>query len=482
VEGKILKHTTIWQDYARKACQRQLNARVLAAFNTNIDAVVHVTTELMEKITANDTSIDWKEVASGSADQITTVKSKEDLLIILKDCLSGGKSFHIVLDNLALLDWLDEHFTGARESMGGQAGIIANQMAALGAQSMVYTPLLSPKQGKLFAEGVTTPVVADDRLEILPVPEAVRKDDETKINWIFEYAKGEAIPFGEEVVTTPRANRVILATRPRGSVMSFDDRIAAHLPELGKNIDVAFMAGYHYAEPVNTDGRTFDEFMADSVHHLHALKEQNPKLVAHFEYVPMKMPELEPKMLEAICREIKSFGINENEIKRVLREFGFEAEMEEIERHERAYSLYKGALQLFGHLKLDRIHVHNLGYYVMLLRKPYPIAPDEVRQSCLYASSVNAMKAKYGGYVRPERLAEAAELELSDVGFEQLAGIAKELEGEHPQAASLLTDGYLEFDDHYLVVVPAHIVPNPVSTVGMGDTISSSSYAAEVMS
>ena len=28
----------------------------------------------------------------------------------------------------------------------------------------------------------------------------------------------------------------------------------------------------------------------------------------------------------------------------MLREFGFEAEMEEIETHERAYSLYQGAL------------------------------------------------------------------------------------------------------------------------------------------
>ena len=32
----------------------------------------------------------------------------------------------------------------------------------------------------------------------------------------------------------------------------------------------------------------------------------------------------------------------------------------------------------------------------------------------------------------------------------------------------------MEWDDHYLLLVPAHVVPDPVSTVGMGDTISSS--------
>ena len=126
----------------------------------------------------------------------------------------------------------------------------------------------------------------------------------------------------------------------------------------------------------------------------------------------------------------------------MLREFGFEAEMEEIETHERAYSLYQGALRLFRRLELDRIHVHNLGYYVMVLRKPYPVTPEEVRQACLYASSVNAMKAKYGGYVTREQLEEAAEMRLSDIGFEQLAG-GKGAESSHPQAANLLTEDIL---------------------------------------
>ncbi len=105
----------------------------------------------------------------------------------------------------------------------------------------------------------------------------------------------------------------------------------------------------------------------------------------------------------------------------------------------------------------------------------------EVRQSCLFASAVNAMKASYGGYVQREQLAEAAKLSLSDIGFQQLVGMAEELKAEHPQAEDLLTDGYLEFEDHYLVVTPAHVIPNPVSTVGMGDTISSASYAAELV-
>jgi ADP-dependent phosphofructokinase/glucokinase len=42
-----------------------------------------------------------------------------------------------------------------------------------------------------------------------------------------------------------------------------------------------------------------------------------------------------------------------------------------------------------------------------------------------------------------------------------------------------LETGIYEGEDHYLLVVPAHVIPNPVSTVGMGDTISSTSFALE---
>ncbi len=41
------------------------------------------------------------------------------------------------------------------------------------------------------------------------------------------------------------------------------------------------------------------------------------------------------------------------------------------------------------------------------------------------------------------------------------------------------TEGILEMDDHYVLIVPAHVVAEPRSTVGMGDTISSSSFSYE---
>ena len=60
----------------------------------------------------------------------------------------------------------------------------------------------------------------------------------------------------------------------------------------------------------------------------------------------------EKTVLKTIAQEIQSFGINENEIKRVLSEFGFK-ECEAIASDERAFCLYRGVLCLSKALGLS---------------------------------------------------------------------------------------------------------------------------------
>jgi len=466
---------SIWQERVEKAVNRKIDGRVFAAFNTNVDAVVHVNDDNIARI-LDDPEVRPETLSEFDADSLDTVKNKNEFAAVLKDCLGKGKSFYIVLEAVELLEWLDDMFPNRRESMGGQAGIIANQMAALGGQSIVYTSLLSPKQAGLFYPEVKSPMV-NDTLHLEPVQKAAREDDNLKINWIFEYAKDLRLQFDGEEVVTPRANRVILATRPEGVYMGFKGDVASHLQELGSHVDVAFMAGYHYAP---SDKQELRSYLGATLDSLRQLKKGNEHLRLHFEYVPMKDPSAETEVLSAIAKEIQSFGINENEIKRVLEGFGYDAECQAIEDDERAYCLYEGTRRLMEALSFERIQLHNLGYYIVTLKKPYAASPEAVRDACLFASSVNAIKARDGGYVTPDKVKEAAAIGLSAIGLEQLRGFAEELQAHGVEVPDDFTEhGILERDDHYCIFVPAHVIADPVSTVGMGDTISSSSYACE---
>ncbi len=468
----------IWQQRVENAVNKNIQSSIFAGFNTNVDAVVHCSGSNIASL-LSDPDVSLNAVNRLSVDTIETITTKNEFVAVLKDALGKGKSCYIILENLDLLDWLDQVFADRQELMGGQAGIIANQMAALKVKCLVYTSLLSKKQASMFFPEILYPVF-DEELKLVPVHEAYRPDDELKINWIFEYAKGIEFDFGGEKVLTPRANRVILATRPPGVVMGFTGDIHEHLPELGSKIDVAFMAGYHYAP---SEQPALQEYLDEVINSIRQLKKGNPDMHLHYEYVPMNDQEAEKQVLTTISQEFQSFGINENEIRRVLLGFGYQAEFEDIDNNERAFSLYKGTHKLMERLNFSRIHVHNLGYYVVLLKKPYPVDPQVVRECCLFGSSVNAIKAKYGGYVKKAQVPEAAEFGLSDIGLRQLRMFyqeAKELGLDIPE--NFVEEGIWDHGDCYVLVIPAHVVPNPVSTVGMGDTISSSCYASEYSS
>ena len=474
-QPQVQKMRAAWAEKVRKAASQKINCRVFAAFNTNVDVVVHVNNENLNRIYQRDPGILSLGLEEDFSRQADLIESPEEFISILLGAMKYGKSLYMLTTSEKLLSWLSQSFTEAREILGGQAGIIANQISNLGAEAVVYSRLLSPQQAALFKDEVLAPAVRDNQLVVEPVKQVANPNDECKVNWIFEYAKDVTVTLGDTTVTTPRANRVILATRPKNAIMSFADEMMDHLPELGKHIDLAFMAGYHYISENNPDGRSYREFLDKALKELELLRQGNPKVAVHYEYVPMKERNLEAETLAEIGNAIDSFGINENEIKLVLDDFDFQEERKELEKSERAYTLYRAALPIFRKMNLKRLHVHNLGYYVVIVSKDYHISPEICREACLYASSVNALKAKYGGFAEGERLPEAGQIELSEIGFKQLLGIKEEMD----LPDEFLETGIYEGDDHYLLVVPAHVIQNPVSTVGMGDTISSTSFALE---
>ena len=467
--------TACWQEKVREAASQKITCRVFTAFNTNVDVVVHINNDNLKRILERNPALKEKKLEEDFSRQADIIDTPEAFITMLLGAMQKGKSLYALTNCNGFLTWLEESFSEAKEILGGQAGIVANQISSLDAQAVVYSRLLSPKQAALFRDDVLAPKIENNQLILEPVKKVSRATDQCKINWIFEYAKGITIKFGDLTITTPRANRVILATRPKDAIMSFSDEMMSYLPQLGKQIDLAFMAGYHYISENNPDGRNYQEFIDKAIEEINALREENPNLAFHYEYVPMKARNLEAKTLALIGDAVESFGINENEIKLVLDDFNFLEERKALEASERAYTLYKAALPIFRKMNLKRLHVHNLGYYVVIIAKSYHVSPERCLEACLYASCVNALKAKYGGYVLADKLKEAGSYPLSSIGFKQLKGIKEELN----LTDDFLSTGIYEGDDHYLLVVPAHVIANPVSTVGMGDTISSTSFALE---
>lgn len=468
-----MPYETHWHKRLSEVIGEQLTARTFAAFNVCIDAIVNFTPsdfERLKGIVGEVTLLD--EVKP------QLVETPEQFLSVLLSALRLGKSLQCIVSD-QLTPWFEKNFTSRREEIGGQAGIIANLMASLGAESILYTPMLSSKQATLVKENVKYPVLEDGALKLEHVHTAASDEDPTKVNWIFEYAKGDTYNLFGETTVVPRANRVIFATRPKGLTMAFNKEYEAVLTEMGSFVDVGFMAGYHNVASEMPDGRSAEDYIEAERQNLSSMITGNPKAKFHLEYVTPKSVEFELPMLRAMTSVIKSFGINENEIKLVLDRLGRTAELEGVKKCESAVSLYLAGKALLDALDLERIHIHNLGYYVMVCKNT-PETSETLKsaqvEGCLYATAAVSVKAMHGGFATPESLKEVLKLSLSEIGFKQQELFAKEF----GLSEDFLERGIADMGDHYVIVTPAFIVDKPVSTVGMGDTISSCSFAYEV--
>lgn len=482
-EMKDLAVKQIWQNYLEEAVETKLQGTTFSGFNTNVDVMVALSSHAVRSLLENNPDLDQKKIEE-SLGSVAAVRTREDFVALLIDGLQNGKSLFILCENPEIMEWLQGHFLDTKDRLGGQAGIISQQMADLGARSVLYSPILSPRQAAVMDPEILYPTVTDGSFQLEKLAHCVRPGDPTHSPWVFEYGKNERFDFGFTEVVTPRANRIILVRQIPGLSYNFSQELEPHLAALGAQCQVGFVAAYHLGGPVPEDDQVRQEYFRNSAATLRRLKKDNPGLKLHFEYVPTKEPQWEREMFAEISPEIDSFGINETEIVRVLTSFGHEDLALEVRERERAYVLYQGALALKDKLGFQRVHVHNLGYYVLVLAKPYPYPVEKVRQACLFGSAVNARKALHAGFVTSDEVPQAAKLPLAERGLEELRAFAEEFREKDDQSLDVeefLKTGIAELEDHYVLVVPAQIVPNPKATVGMGDTISSSSYTAEVI-
>ena len=444
--------------------------------------------------------------ASGKAQQIleaskqepTQAENSEEFLAVLLHAMRTGKAVHVISHSEPLFEWFEETFAGPdKVRMGGQAGIIANQLALLESKVIFTSPALSKRQAGLFEKkGIEVPIVKGKKLSFATPAKAGRADDPTKVNWIFEFKRGHKVQIGTELIDPPRANRVIIASRARVEP-AFREELHPFLPQLAKKVQAAFLAGYHYLEPkfAYPDGCTWKDIIKREDKALLIFKKANPSLVSHFEYVPFPHPEIEKEVVGLITRHTDSLGCNEVELRELLHAFKCKTQEEQLSKVENAFTLYEGMRVLFDKLKLKRFHLHTLGYHLLIVAKPYPRPLEKARDAVVYAGLVATAKALSGKEITHKDLQKALEVPISETGLNQVRALEsafsiqvkgkrgrkrKEYRSLMFDARYLLKEGILDVGTHHLVVVPTQITPRPIATVGLGDVVSSVALAAEV--
>ena len=453
---------------------------MLVAYNSNIDAIKHLTEADLSKLIGlfKDTEI---------IERIETypreIKDPLDFIARLFISMREGKAAEIPTHNSDIHEWLKDHLGFDYARMGGQAGIISNLLSSLELKKVVaYIPWLSQEQAEYFVDAANLfhPKIENGKVFLKHPREAFKPNIGSKVNWILEYSKNLKVSCDGRNFTVPRDNRLIISSRPKWLRLDVDKEVYEQLNSIFP-IDGAMLSGYQMIEEEYEDGSTYKDHVASSVQVIEKLKSLNPELRIHVELTSIQNRVIRKAILtEIIAKHVHSLGLDTVEVANALNVLGHE-ELSYLVIMKEEYgitSLYQGALQLLKDLSLERVHVHSLGFYICILVKGHPLTLKEHRDVLLFSSILAAAKAVRGDIGNFMGAEVGLEVPISSDGIESLDNFKLYCVGRKLCTLEEFEYGYIYGPEHDAVIIPTKVVNKPKATVGIGDAISAGAFAA----
>ncbi|ASJ16350.1 6-phosphofructokinase [Thermococcus chitonophagus] len=434
------------------------------AYNANVDAIVNLKPEVVQGLID---SFGADEIRRKIEEYPRRIEEPIDFVARLIHALKTGKPMAVPLVNEEMHRWFDETFKYDMERIGGQAGIIANLMAGLRVKKVIaYTPFLPKRLAELFREGILYPVVEDGELKLKPIQEAYREGDPLKVNRIFEFRKGMKFKLGEEVIEVPHSGRFIVSSRFESiSRIETRDELRPFLPEIGRQVDGAILSGYQGLRLQYSDGKDANYYLRKAKEDIILLKEADIKV--HVEFASIQDRKLRKKVVTNIFPLVDSVGMDEAEIAYILSVLGYRDLADRIFTYNRIEDAILGGMIILDELNFEILQVHTIYYLMYITHRDNPLSEEELAKSLEFGTTLAAARASLGDITKPEDY----EVGLK-VPFNERSDYVK-LRFEEAKRK-------LRMREYKVVVVPTRLVPNPVSTVGLGDTISTGTFLSYI--
>jgi ADP-dependent phosphofructokinase/glucokinase len=438
---------------------------ILSVFNTNIDAVKRITPELFQQLQ------DQAGAPRGGRRE-PEIAAPADVLRGFVECFRGGIAQEWLVTSEATYRWLAEHVGHDRLQMGGQGGIIANVMATCGIQTvLVHAASLPAQQGALFVDRPNLlSATGDGRLDRAHGID--RHQDVPLIHWILEFGKGDTIQAGLERITCPRSNRFIATWDPLNFALVIDERFVAAVAEHDQHLDYCMLSGYQMLTERLSSGETSLQRIFASKRIVDQWRQDNDQLLVHFEFASTQDEAVRRQLFHEMGGWADSMGLNEQELIAILEVEG-QAELAAACRESLgSVALFEGLRWVFEHARVPRIQLHFFGLYLTLQQKGHRHTPQQTRNGMTLAATIAASKAGTGSIEDPANLLWAQGQPIGAVSERELTALAEHL-ARIDGAGGLAGEGIHEGEAFDVVAVPTIIVDDPVTLVGMGDTISS---------
>lgn len=441
---------------------------LISAFNANVDAVIKISGKTIEQIIKNQ-NMDASYLTANGA---TKIERNADAIRGLLKCFKGGIAEEWLIEGKDVFDWLNATIGYDKMQMGGQGGIVANAMAVCGVQDVFVHTASSPKdQSKLFLD-LPNLKNANTQGELQQANAIDRAADVPLIHWIIEFDKGDTVKVGDKEFTCPKANRFIATYDPLNFKLAIDPAFDALMCKASTHYDYIILSGYQMLQKEIAGGESGIDRIEASKKVIEGWRKNCPNHILHFEIASTQDTFIRKYLIENLANEVDSLGFNERELIDILEVIGEEELAAECDKNTHSSNLFKGLVKVFEYTKCPRLQLHMFGLYVTLQKKGYKVSPLMNRKGMQLAANVAATKAGTGSINDPHSLLWSKDQKVSDIGLKELSDLSETV-SEIYGTNNLIEDGIYTNDKVEVIAVPTIIIDNPITLVGMGDTISS---------
>ncbi len=435
------------------------------AYNVNVDAIVYLNEKHIESLIKEFGAEDIKRRMDEYPREIN---EPLDFVARLIHALKTGKPQAVPLVSYETDKWFNSRFKYDFERIGGQVGVIANLLANLNFNKVIaYSPLLGRKQAEMFVNrsNLLYPAVENGMLALKKPLEAYRESDPVKINRIFEFRAGTKFKLGDETIEVPYSGRFIVACRFEDfAKIETSPELKPYLSDIGEMVDGAILSGYQGLRKYYSDGKDANYYLRKAKEDIKLLRKKKD-IKIHVEFASIQDRELRKKVIYNIFPLVDSVGMDEAEIAHILSVLGYRELSDRIFTYNRIEDAVLGAKILLDELNLEILQVHTIYYLMYITHNDNPLTEEELRKSLEVGTTLAATRAFLGDIKRPEDVRVGLEIPFNE-------------KGEYVKLRFEEAKAKMRTREYKIVIIPTRLVKNPVSTVGLGDTISAGAFAS----
>lgn len=438
--------------------------KILCAYNANIDALYSISGT---EVSAMFASMNTAEIIQKLKNPPGIINSNSDFLSGLILCMKEGIGAEWLINEPKVFKYLKDHFSHrSKLRIGGNMGIMANVLSEMGAD-LVVPNVVKPTEKLLsfFSKKAILIPGHDSKSQ-------ENSDEEENIHFVFDFKKGEKVELEDFGFTVPRENRFIATYDLLNMSLSLSPHFENYVIQHAGEMDGLLISGFHMMLEKYPDGSTYLSKLKQAIKQIQKWGSMNEEMSIHVEFGHFTKKYIALEVFSMIAPLVDSIGMNEDELTMLM-------PLHEISTSKilqmDIFSIIEASMRSLLTSGLKKMIVHTREYILSISKQP-DLKPEEQLKAMGFGVACAGIFASTG------KLYERNKLELISSTLKESEFGKAQMQRFIETAATISFERGVAgiYNGYQICIMPTLLSDNPVSTVGLGDTVTASIFLREL--